>query len=144
VLIESRREFIRHTADVPIQIRTVANGRRRSRRSLNVSFGGLAFDSDEYVEPGTSVEVEIAQVKPAFEARAVVVWCLPEGDRFSVGISFLDPADAFRSRMVQQVCAIERYRQEVREREGRELSGGEAAAEWIGKYADRFPDGGAT
>jgi hypothetical protein len=42
--------------------------------------------------------------------------------------------------MVQQVCSIENYRKEQREREGRRLSTQEAAVEWIEKYAGRFPD----
>jgi hypothetical protein len=42
--------------------------------------------------------------------------------------------------MVEQVCAIEQYRGEVLENEGRELTAQEAAAEWIGRYAGRFPD----
>jgi hypothetical protein len=140
VVEKSRREFIRHTAEVPIHIHSVANGRRRMRPSLNVSFGGLAFLSDEPLEPGTTVEVRIDAVRPPFEAGAVVAWCHPHEDRFSVGVHFLDPADAFRSRMVQQVCAIERYREEIRKQEGRELTGTEAADEWIRKFAERFPD----
>jgi hypothetical protein len=38
------------------------------------------------------------------------------------------------------VCSIERYRREVRRREGRVLSGQEAAEEWIRENAARFPD----
>ena len=56
-----------------------------------------------------------------------------------MGVQFLDATDAFRARMVEQVCTIERYRTQVREQEGRELSAHEAAAEWIGKFAGRFP-----
>jgi hypothetical protein len=55
-------------------------------------------------------------------------------------VQFLDAADAFRARMVEQVCSIERYRREVRRREGRVLSGQEAAEEWIREHAARFPD----
>jgi hypothetical protein len=41
--------------------------------------------------------------------------------------------------MVEQVCAIDRYRRQVLEQEGRTLSRDEAASEWITKYAGRFP-----
>jgi len=41
--------------------------------------------------------------------------------------------------MVEQLCYIERYRREVREKEGRELDSSSAAAEWIAKYAANFP-----
>lgn len=109
-------------------------------QSVNVSYGGLAFTSDVRREVGEIVELRIPTVQPPFEARARIAWCRPEGDHFLVGAEFLDANDAFRSRMVQQVCAIENYRREVQQREGRVLTSREAAAEWIARYADRFPD----
>lgn len=135
-----RREFIRHTADVPIEVRTVARAAPAERRGVNVSFGGLAFESDEPVAHGTTIEVRIGQVKPPFEAHARVVHCEPEGDHFCIGVQFLDASDAFRVRMVEQVCTIERYRRQVRETEGRELTRDQAASEWIRERAGRFPD----
>jgi hypothetical protein len=81
-------------------------------------------------------------VDPPFEAMARVAWCRPDGDAFLVGVEFLDSDDAFQSRMVQQVCSIENYKQDVAAKEGRVLSSQEAAAEWISKFAGRFPAGG--
>lgn len=139
-LSDPRRRFIRHTADVPLEVRTVREGAGEPHRGVNVSFGGLAFESDAPVPHGTTLEVRIDQVKPPFEAHARVVHCEREGDHFCIGVQFLDASDAFRARMVEQVCSIDRYRRQVREREGRELSGQEAAEEWIRRHAARFPD----
>jgi hypothetical protein len=133
-----RREFIRHTADVPIEVRTV-EGEATSATGLNVSHGGLAFVSNLCPAQGATIEIAIPDVDPPFQAHARVAWCRPEEDAFLVGVEFLDSTDAFRARMVEQVCTIERYREQVREEEGRELDAHEAAAEWIGKYAGRFP-----
>lgn len=133
-----RREYIRHTADVPIQVRTV-DGAAAVGTGRNVSHGGLAFTSELCPADGATIEIAIPDVDPPFQAHARVAWCRPEEDAFLVGVQFLDATDAFRARMVEQVCTIERYRQQVREREGRELTSHEAAAEWIGKYAGRFP-----
>ncbi|HEX2208710.1 MAG TPA: PilZ domain-containing protein [Longimicrobium sp.] len=132
------REFIRHTADVPIQVRTV-EGEEAAGQGLNVSHGGLAFISALCPAQGTTIEIAIPNVDPPFQAHARVAWCRPEASAFLVGVEFLDASDAFRARMVEQVCTIERYRQQVREREGRQLTAQEAATEWIGKYAGRFP-----
>ncbi len=137
---EPRRRFIRHTADVPLEVRTVRENTGETLRGVNVSYGGLAFESDDPLARGTTLEVRIDQVQPPFEAHARVVHCEPEGDHYCIGVQFLDAGDAFRARMVEQVCAIERYRQEVHEREGRELSPQEAAGEWIREHASRFPD----
>ena len=136
-----RRAFIRHTADVPLEVRAVPGSAGKTLQSSNVSVGGLSFVSDEPLEVGSAIEIRIAEVDPPFQARARVVWSSPEGGGgYCTGVQFLDSSDAFRVRMVEQVCTIERYRRAVRENEGRVLTSQQAASEWIGKYAGRFPD----
>ncbi|MFL5542685.1 MAG: PilZ domain-containing protein [Longimicrobiaceae bacterium] len=134
-----RRAFIRHTAGVPIEVRAVPGSAGVKLESTNVSVGGISFISDREFAIGSVIEIRIAEVDPPFEARARVVWTSPEDGRFCIGVSFLEEADAFRARMVEQVCSIERYRGEVEANEGRVLTAPEAAAEWITKYAGRFP-----
>jgi hypothetical protein len=136
------RRFIRHTADVPIEVRSVPGMPLVPQHGVNVSEGGLAFTSDACLDPDQTIEVRIAEVDPPFEAHARVVWCRPEAEGFLVGVQFLDATDAFKARMVEQVCTIEKYRQDVLENEGRELDSQEAAAEWITRYAGRFPEAG--
>jgi hypothetical protein len=135
------RQFIRHPADVPIQVRFGGDGDYVGEHARNVGFGGLAFSSDAAVEPQTFVAVRIPHLQPAFEeAAARVVWCQSEGERYVVGVEFLDSAEAFRVRMVEQVCHIESYRRDVEQREGRKLTAEEAAGEWISRYASSFPN----
>ena len=131
------RRYIRHTLDVPLEVKSA--GDRRVDQGVNVSHGGLAFLSDQCLDIGDIVDLRIPSVEPPFEAQARVVWCRPERKRFLVGVEFLDPGDAFKSRMVEQVCSIESYRERIRETEGRALTSQEAAAEWITKFAGRFP-----
>lgn len=133
------REYIRHTVDVPLEVRVLPNAPAQHNLSVNVSHGGLAFTVDKCLDIGHVIELRIPTVQPPFEAKARVAWCRPEGDKFLVGVQFLDASDAFESRMVQQVCAIESYRKDVAEKEGRKLGVQEAAAEWIQKFAGRFP-----
>lgn len=135
------RRFIRHTADVPIEIRTVRGREARRQPAINISEGGLSFVSEEDIPVGTTIEIRIAEVQPPFEARARVVWTREEDDAHCIGVQFLDEDDAFRARMVEQVCSIDRYRRQVESEEGRTLSRDEAAQEWITKYAGRFPTG---
>ena len=59
---------------------------------------------------------------------------------YEVGVEFVMPDDEYRARMVEQLCYIEHYKRRVQAREGRELSGEQAAREWIEKYAAHFPD----
>jgi hypothetical protein len=134
-----RRQFLRHTVHVPLEVRSVTDS-PRVEEGVNVSYGGLAFSSDRCPAIGEVLRLRIATVEPPFDAEAQVAWCRPEGGRYLVGVAFLDSTAAFQSRMVQQVCSIENYRREVEAEEGRTLTPQAAATEWIAKYAGRFPD----
>lgn len=134
-----RREFLRHTIDVPLEVDRVG-GRPHTEQSVNVSFGGLAFLSETCPSVGEILRLRIPTVDPPFEGQAKVAWCRPESEKYLVGVQFMDSTVAFQSRMVQQVCSIEQYRKEVAETERRSLSTQDAAAEWIAKFGGRFPD----
>lgn len=134
------RTFIRHPSDVPIEIQ-LENWNTQNEQFLNnVSAGGLSFRSFILLEENAVIRIRISMVKPMFEARARVVWCRKENEHFDVGIEFVDLQDLFRARMIEQICRIEHYKKEMYEKEGRELSGREAALEWITKYAGSFHD----
>jgi hypothetical protein len=133
------RQFIRHPADIPIEVSAGDQLAHAKRHIHNVSLGGLAFRSDRALEPGIVVEVRFPFVRPMFETKARVVWCNAHEDGFELGVEFLDPEDAFRARMVEQVCYIENYKKVVYQTEGRHLPAEEAAMEWIRKYASQFP-----
>lgn len=139
-----RREFLRHTVDVPLEVERIGQPAPLTEQGINVGHGGLAFQSRFCPAVGEILQIRIPTVTPAFEGRARVAWCRPESGVYLVGVQFLDATAAFRSRMVQQVCSIENYRREVEQLEGRVLTAAEAAAEWITKYANRFPDSETT
>jgi hypothetical protein len=134
-----RRRFIRHPVEVPLEVLDEGAAPADLRVS-NVSEGGLCFHSDRPFREGSVVRVRIPTVHPPFEGQAAVSWCRAVAGGFEVGVRFPDDADAFRARMVEQVCHIERYRADVREREGREMDAAAAAREWISRYAADFPD----
>jgi PilZ domain-containing protein len=135
------RQFIRHPSDVPIQIRRDPDGGYVAQHTQNVGYGGLSFTSDTELEPESFISFRIPYLRPAFEvAAARVAWCRREGDQYMVGVQFPDSEEAFRVRMVEQICHIESYRREVEQREGRKLTAQEAAAEWISRYASSFPN----
>ena len=58
---------------------------------------------------------------------------------FEVGIEF-NAQEAFKSKMVEQLCQIEEYRQLMLREQGREIDGEEAAREWISRHAREFSD----
>ncbi|KON82412.1 PilZ domain-containing protein [Azoarcus sp. PA01] len=136
------RRFIRHPVSIPIEVRAGEHAGGELHPAGNVSLGGIEFDSDSAIEPGSLVEVRIPIIEPTFATCGRVAWCRRTGNRFELGVQFLDADEAYRTRMVEQVCHIEEYRRSVQRLEGRELSAEEAAFEWIGRFAGQFPEAG--
>ena len=133
------RSFIRHPSNIPIDFQLEELVVEGNEYLKNVSIGGLAFNSKSKLDIGSVIRIKIPLVQPVFQALGRVTWCRPEDDHFEVGIEFLDENDTFRARMVEQICHIEDYKQEVLRKEGRKLSGEEAASEWIQRCAVKFP-----
>jgi len=132
------RKFIRHPSDVPIEF-SVENIKITRDTLSNISVGGLALRSYDRVEVGLLINVTVPIVNPPFLAKGRVAWCLKRKEYFDIGVQFVEKGDAYRIRMVEQICHIEHYKKEILENEGRILNGEEAALEWISKYASDFP-----
>ena len=135
------RRYIRHPSDIPVEIEPILTPSPRERDRLsNVSLGGIAFNSTNRFDVGNLVRVRIPFVSPEFLATGQVVWCTGNAETgYEVGLELLDQDEAFKARMVEQVCHIEHYKREVVALEGRQLTGEQAAMEWIQKFADKFP-----
>lgn len=132
------RRFIRHPSSMPIDYRLV-EGASNVERLRNVSAGGICFATSQPVEPGSRIHVSIRVGEQRFDADGEVMWCHGVNGHHEVGVRFEDAATVFTVRMVEQLCYIEQYRQQVRHAEGRQLSSEEAAREWVSRYAAEFP-----
>lgn len=133
------RAYLRHPSELPIRIQCSGQLGQEMRRLRNVSIGGLACRSEEPLEVGSEVSVEIPIGNRPFKARGAVTWCRHAYSCYELGIQFVAHEDAFAARMVEQLCYIERYRREVKEKEGRDIDSATAALEWISKFAASFP-----
>lgn len=133
------RTYIRHPADIPVQIEVKSQPALIQRRIRDVSYGGLAFESDAYIEPGVQIRIGIDVVEPRFEADGIVTHCRQKPGHYVVGVEFIWSDDLYIARMVEQICHIQHYKQQIAVQEGRKLSAQEAAKEWICKFASRFP-----
>lgn len=137
------RKFIRHPAGVPIEVTLDwaedENDETVDQTITNVSLGGLAFVSHKPLELLERVRICIPVLNEENYLVGNVVWCEKAGSGYEIGIEFEKSRDAFRLRMIEQICHIEHYRKEIAEQEGRELNPQEAAKEWIAKYAGEFP-----
>ena len=137
------RNFIRHPADIPIRVGATQQHRAVPDEACeqqlnNIGQGGLSFNSEVPIEPGTTINITIDVSKPPFKAKAVAVWCQQRNGHYDVGVKFDDGDTEFDVRMVEQVCHIIHYwREELRKK--RKLTIEEAAQEWIGLNGAEFP-----
>jgi hypothetical protein len=136
--IESR-EYIRHPAAIPIGITSELASEDKRHQVVDVSEGGLCFACADNFNAGDKVHITISVCRPEFNADGIVCWCEKKDDDYLVGVVFMERDVTYALRMVEQICHIEDYRQEVFKQTGEKMSSEKAAMEWIGKYAASFP-----
>lgn len=132
------RVYVRHPSEFPVELRAPEQSEPRRERLHDLSAGGLCCRSATAFEQGERIRIRIPIGTPGFEAEGRVAWCRPHEGGYRVGIEFVAQNEAFRARLVEQVCHIERYHQRQRA-EGRSLSEEEAAIEWIARFGAQFP-----
>ena len=133
------REYIRHPSKVPLVIIPHSTREQLSLKLNNISTGGLSFDSPVEFHTNAIVKIKIPSIKPVFKVNAVVQWCRQIKGCFEMGVQFLDQDDAYKVRMVEQVCHISEYRKEIQQVTGRRMTWNKASMEWIEKNGGSFP-----
>lgn len=76
-------------------------------RLLNLSAGGLGILSRQEMTLGQQLTLTIGIPSPSAVLEAEVVWVQPDGDRYRVGLRFLNSNESFRQRMIQQMYRLE-------------------------------------
>jgi len=133
------RSYIRHPSDIPLEYKLDSIDDSAILNLNNVSYGGVSFNSEAPINVGSIIQLKILFVQPEFVSKCQVSWCQMEGEYYVIGAMFLEQNDAYMARMVEQICHIEHYKNEVKRRDGRDISGEQAANEWISKFASNFP-----
>jgi len=134
-----KRRYMRHPRNLPLVFRTIPREFVQApESSQGQDLGGLRFEALCPVPPGAVLELTISVCGETQTFRGTVHWSRPLGRHFEVGLCFTDPDDAFRARMVEQVCHIEAYRQRRSRRGGRSIGVEQAARTWIRRYAMAF------
>ncbi|CAA0082472.1 PilZ domain-containing protein [Zhongshania aliphaticivorans] len=132
------REFIRHVNEIPVAVKVTGETGSRCGHLRDVSVAGLAFDVARRIKVGSKLNFYVPALSDESVGRGRVVWCRPLQASFRLGLEFDQGCDAYRARVVEQLCLIEHYRQEVKLNEGRDIDAEQAAAEWIEVYAADF------
>ena len=135
------QSFIHHPSAVPVKM--VVSDSQFPLPTIQVAAStGVYIHTTTCYPLNSCVEVEINVQSPAFFAKGYICSCeaVTDGLGFQTGVVFDCPETAFAVRMIEQVCHIEQYRQQVSNTEGRELTIDCAAAEWITHHAANFPE----
>ncbi len=137
------RAYIRHPSQVGIQVTPLSTREQLNLEINNISQGGLSFASNQRFHKDTVVKLKIPSMKPVFKVNAIIRWCRAQSDEqdtpYELGVEFLDNDDAFKVRMVEQVCYIREYRKERQEQLGKRVTWNQASEEWISKNGSSFP-----
>ena len=136
------RTYIRHPFDITMRYAlpdTRGNTRKIERQLKDICEGGLCFTTSEYIPTGSRILIEIPIQEPAFEATGIVAWCHHHtNDCYDIGVEFEDDDLQLHLRIVEQACHIKHYMRKE-QRMGRNITGNQAAQEWVSKYSDDFP-----
>lgn len=133
------RKFVRHPSSIPIDF-VVTHEREADADKTqlsNISNGGFSCFTSRSLQVGWEVQLRIPAIWPDYSARGAVVWNREVTNGFEIGIAFTTE-DAFKTKMVEQLCQIEQYRQRAWTDEGRRIDSEQAASEWIALFAEEF------
>lgn len=133
------RQYIRHPIAIPIHVAS-EQVQDEHPQIKDISEGGLCFVCAKNFSTGDKVHITISICHPEFNAEGIVRWCEKNDNDYLIGVVFLESEAAYSLRMVEQICHIESYRQEILKQTGEEMTTEKAAREWIQKYASEFPN----
>jgi len=134
----NQRSFIRHPAGIPIDAQLIDQNEVDHTTMVNLSAGGLAFESPILMPVGSLVSIRVPAMKIPDHVTGKVVWCDKGQSSYLIGVAFTDKDVSFRVRMVEQICHIQSYWRRLRA-DGRDITLEAAAREWIKKFAGEFP-----
>jgi len=131
-------DMIRHPVDIPLEVKAVVAHDAQANRK-QVVCGQLSFHFPMMIAVGVLLSICIPSINAQEKLQGQVTSISQSSHGFMIAMSFQSETEAFRMRMLEQLCQIEDYRQHVLEREGRQLNQEQAASEWIDYYAATFP-----
>lgn len=124
------RRNIRHTSGMPVVLDRVDNPAKVDSRLRDIGQGGVGVLSQVPLRPGETCRVEFPLLSYPVPVVGKVVWCKPDPSGYSAGLQFLEDHPYSHARLVVDVCHVEFYRRDQRQRLGRELDHAQAITEW--------------
>lgn len=138
------RNFIKHPCDHPLSLRCIKKPARNFEVSRYRISGGIQISVKQDFNPGTLLEVSTRIQGKTLTFTGRVIWSREKhGKTHRLGLVFDNSEDAFKARMIEQLCHIEHYQRSQRAH-GRRLNVHDAANEWIERFSPNFPHIGVS
>ncbi|MFC1501000.1 PilZ domain-containing protein [Elusimicrobiota bacterium] len=129
------RVFERHPGELPIRVKIGNSKSYKDELMNNISLGGMSFKSKSVLKKGTLVKIKAKVADNIPEVEGIVAWSKKNKGYCDIGVEFSETEAKFGVRILEQLYNIENYKKDVKKKEGRVLTGEQAALEWIRKYA---------
>ncbi|GIZ11770.1 PilZ domain-containing protein [Pseudomonas sp. NCCP-436] len=133
------RKFLRHPSDMPVELVVRKQSLISGQRLHNISLGGGACNSPRRFRRGTAVELRVPLLGDQARCPGVIAWCKSQNGGYRVGIAFIDEDSLFRARMIEQICQIQRYHDQLERESGESHSIEQCARQWIATNAADYP-----
>lgn len=128
------RQHARRATQIPLRYYGYGMPDHEMGQLRNVSLSGLSFKSRYSFQAGSKLLVNIPLTNPTFMANGFVVWCHHSDSFYEIGIKFQEMNEEPQKNMFEQVCLIEKYRTDIKNSEGRDISSEQAAEEWLSQF----------
>ena len=131
-----KRRYIRHPICYPLEYENA----KEKTKTLNISIGGLLFESKHKAEVGKTIILKLPLMDRVFKVKAAVKHVEKNSDTnlFNIGVEFVSYRDAYKTKLIEQIYLIDEYRALKSLQTGKEVSLKDASEEWIKKYSERF------
>lgn len=133
------RKYLRHPVDIPIEFTVTEKNSDKFASSDNMSIRGLCFITSDCIPNDSIIIIKIPLIDPRFRIEGRVIRCVRKNENVEIGVEFITQDDVYTTRMIEQICYIKQYQQDIAKKYGRILTDKEAAQEWIKKHAAKFP-----
>lgn len=124
------RRSVRHTTAMPVEFHCSTAAAKLDGHLNDIGQGGVGLVSTVALQPGEECRLQFPLLDYDATVNGRIVWCKPEADGFTVGVQFVEDRPYTHAQLVVDICHIEYYRRDQRQRLGRELDHASAIQEW--------------
>lgn len=128
------RRNIRHPSSFPVDCRREPSGTVAHHHLRDIGHGGLGLVSDQPLAPGEVYDFQFPGLDYTESVRGEVVWVQPTSEQaqgsYVGGVRFIEESPYSHARLVVDLCHVEYYRRDQRQRHGRQLDYSQALREW--------------